>query len=376
MLCTAPVACAQDTNVEINLDVLDTLSGSRYAPDKGTTPIRLRPPGSAPVRPKQVGGDALPVEQDLPPTEDAGMKVEIFHGPVTPMPGEKGLTPLNKNKDDSDLPKKKTRSRVVLKPEAVPAPSGDNPDSFAEQYKQPLPVLETKGSALPVNKGVEFTQEIFKYPAAGPSVPIPPHRPRIINASKSFLEKARANVSAEKAPNTKPKSIEKKSKNADLERDYLNSKLENPTAEEVLASIDSSAGGKESATTKNHAGSEEMPQGAAAPLGAVDNIVSLGYLPGISQLPEKLKPDLEEEIDSRRKGKRGVRIEIQAYASGTDNSQSSARRISLARALELRSFMIAMNIDPRSIDIRALGDNTDIKPTDRVDIVFGSGYSQ
>ena len=64
------------------------------------------------------------------------------------------------------------------------------------------------------------------------------------------------------------------------------------------------------------------------------------------------------------------RLAVHAYASGEDGSKTSARRISLSRALAVRSFLMDNGVEPTRVDVRALGLETDRKPLDRVDLVF------
>lgn len=64
------------------------------------------------------------------------------------------------------------------------------------------------------------------------------------------------------------------------------------------------------------------------------------------------------------------RLAVHAYASGEDGSKSSARRISLSRALAVRAFLMDNGVQPTRVDVRALGLETDRKPLERVDLVF------
>lgn len=66
----------------------------------------------------------------------------------------------------------------------------------------------------------------------------------------------------------------------------------------------------------------------------------------------------------------GSRLQVRAYATGEDGSKSSARRISLSRALSVRSYLMDKGIKPNRVDVRALGTDTDKSPLDRVDLVF------
>lgn len=64
------------------------------------------------------------------------------------------------------------------------------------------------------------------------------------------------------------------------------------------------------------------------------------------------------------------RLQVRAYATGEDGSKSSARRISLSRALAVRSYLMDAGIKPTRVDVRALGTETDRSPLDRVDLIF------
>jgi outer membrane protein OmpA-like peptidoglycan-associated protein len=66
------------------------------------------------------------------------------------------------------------------------------------------------------------------------------------------------------------------------------------------------------------------------------------------------------------------RIQILAYAAGTEDTESKARRKSLARGLAIRSYLIKAGVPSTRIDVRALGSKADGGPADRVDIVPAS----
>lgn len=63
-----------------------------------------------------------------------------------------------------------------------------------------------------------------------------------------------------------------------------------------------------------------------------------------------------------------LRIQLMAYAGGADLSSSKARRLSLKRALTVRSYFIEQGVRSTRIDVRALGDKTDEEPINRVDV--------
>jgi outer membrane protein OmpA-like peptidoglycan-associated protein len=67
----------------------------------------------------------------------------------------------------------------------------------------------------------------------------------------------------------------------------------------------------------------------------------------------------------------GRRVQLVAYATGTEDEANQARRISLSRALNVRAYLIDHGVRNTRMDVRALGNRPDgNKPADRVDIVF------
>ena len=64
------------------------------------------------------------------------------------------------------------------------------------------------------------------------------------------------------------------------------------------------------------------------------------------------------------------RIQLKAFASGTNDRPSAARRKSLSRALAVRSYLIEYGVRSTRIDVRALGAPRDGGPSDRVDVML------
>ena len=64
------------------------------------------------------------------------------------------------------------------------------------------------------------------------------------------------------------------------------------------------------------------------------------------------------------------RLQLLAYARSAADDTSKARRLSLSRALAVRSELIALGVRSTRIDVRALGNKTDGGPADRVDLIL------
>ncbi|UEM19429.1 OmpA family protein [Skermanella mucosa] len=65
-----------------------------------------------------------------------------------------------------------------------------------------------------------------------------------------------------------------------------------------------------------------------------------------------------------------VRLQVTAYASGTPETERDARRLSLDRALAVRSYLIGQGVRSTRIDVRALGTQAPDGPADRVDLIL------
>jgi outer membrane protein OmpA-like peptidoglycan-associated protein len=88
------------------------------------------------------------------------------------------------------------------------------------------------------------------------------------------------------------------------------------------------------------------------------------------QLDSQIIFTLQSQILPLLKNHPGWRLRINAFASPVDSEPISARRISLARALTVRSWLLDKGVAARRMDVRAAGLETGREPPDRVDMVF------
>ncbi|NQU59200.1 MAG: OmpA family protein [Rhodospirillales bacterium] len=86
-----------------------------------------------------------------------------------------------------------------------------------------------------------------------------------------------------------------------------------------------------------------------------------------TKLPAAAKNDLLA-LAEKMKGQGNMRLQLMAYAGGPSLSSSLARRMSLSRALSIRSFLIESGVRSTRIDVRALGNKTTEEPVNRVDL--------
>ena len=77
-------------------------------------------------------------------------------------------------------------------------------------------------------------------------------------------------------------------------------------------------------------------------------------------------------VATSMKQNKNLRLQLLAYAGGGSQTPSQARRLSLSRALAVRSKLIEKGIRSTHIDVRALGNKSKGGPPDRVDIIITS----
>ncbi len=114
------------------------------------------------------------------------------------------------------------------------------------------------------------------------------------------------------------------------------------------------------------------PTPAAAPAA----VAAAGQPPRIlfsgagADLPDGAKGVLDA-MAQRLAGDAHLRLQLVAYASGTADQANQARRVSLQRALAVRSYLMEHGVANTRMDVRALGNhNEGDDPPDRVDIVL------
>ena len=97
----------------------------------------------------------------------------------------------------------------------------------------------------------------------------------------------------------------------------------------------------------------------------------LGFDSGSAAISDDTETQLEGVAKSMKQDG-NLRLQLLAYAGGGAQTPSQARRLSLSRALAVRSKLIEKGIRSTRIDVRALGNKSEGGPPDRVDIIITS----
>jgi outer membrane protein OmpA-like peptidoglycan-associated protein len=96
------------------------------------------------------------------------------------------------------------------------------------------------------------------------------------------------------------------------------------------------------------------------------------FAAGAADLPDAAKAELDALVQ-RLNANGQARLQLIAHASGTADQANQARRVSLQRALAVRSYLMERGVANTRMDVRALGNRTDGNaddPSDRVDVVM------
>jgi outer membrane protein OmpA-like peptidoglycan-associated protein len=347
-------------DVEIDRSVLQELEGYRPPPMFGASPVAPPAPAPAsaplPERPKLTQPaveDVLthPVENTKVLTQPVPMTA-----PASPakMPGPAAVAGAEKSpptktvtvQEPPPLPTKKPArisqlaktEKPTEEPKAKPEPEKEKKaESPPKQSPLPVPTGDVAAKELPVPD----KNKAYK-PSAKPTMPAVP-----------MEEVESKKLDAFNLPPTMP--MADKDVGAPKE-------LAKPTPGERLMD--------QALTTRM---ADEKSPALKEALGIQESsMVSIEFKPNLSDLNADQKSILDSDVLPRLKKEKNLRLQIQAFASSTKDGKSTARRLSLSRALSLRSYLLEKGFTPDRMDIRALGDNTLEKPMDRVDLVFAS----
>lgn len=137
----------------------------------------------------------------------------------------------------------------------------------------------------------------------------------------------------------------------------------------VIAAVPSLPGERPQSAVPPRQGGPAAPPSAsgALPSGTEFRVV---YPDDMAQTLSPADTSLLNGIAARLREDEITRLEILGYASGTPETNRESRRLSLERALAVRSYLIDQGIRRTRIDVRALGPTASDGPSDRVDLLL------
>lgn len=153
--------------------------------------------------------------------------------------------------------------------------------------------------------------------------------------------------------------------------DAPSSSVENAKARLPAPSSEFKPTPSEQDQTKSAAISTAVPQGQSevTPLPSISRELMTVLFNGDNTTMEDSDEAALRSLAAQINTEKRTRLQLRAYASAQDRTASAARRLSLSRALAVRSFLIESGVSSTRIDVRALGAKSESGPADRVDLV-------
>lgn len=269
-------------------------------------------------------------------------------------------------------------SRLYVRPRsgaaAVPPPERDRPAETTD--RQPaMPPVEAPASSTHAPAEAAPAPEVA---AAASPRPAPAPRPPAAPAPAAQPPAAPPDLAAappppaiekpEAAPAASPAPTAEASPDAAAERPRpAPPAAPPPSSTAVPAPPPPPAPGTVAAAPDTPAGQEQAAlTRATAPVQAGETLKVVFEADG-AKLSEQARDELKTVVQGIL-DKPNLRIQLLAYAGGESLSSSKARRLSLSRALAVRSYLIENGLRSTRIDVRALGDKTTEDPVNRVDV--------
>ncbi len=194
--------------------------------------------------------------------------------------------------------------------------------------------------------------------------PIPPKRPKVMSASPAFIESLKL-----RAKNESPIGVSISEDDVvDLSAQDVLAAI-SPSSSDPLEILDVPIPAVKPQYAQNLSVLDDQLEGAEGGRGNA-RLVSFAINAGQTDLDQNLEYFLENHALDMLEQDRNVGIEVQAYSSAQDNSGHSDMRLSLARALEVRKFLINHQVDASRIKLTPLGTDAVTKSTDRIDLLF------
>ncbi len=314
---------------------------------QSTAPVRLRPPAPATTASRQPAANTARPPANRPTTAAAAPRT------IAPQTAQPAPTP----ESSGQRPPQTAALPTLRPPVQTPDTSGlrpPAPDTSAPRPAAPLatlqpppapqrpPVASAPPALPPAAAPPASPPPVTNAPRPAPGATAPPPPPAITSSPPAPIP-PRAPVTAQAAPPVAP-----------------------PPLPPVAAAPPPASAAATPPAARPAAPSPNLaalpPAGAAAPTARVDfNLNS-------AELSEAGKSVIATIADQLMKDD-NLRLQLVAYATGGE-SVAEARRLSLSRALTVRSLLIDKGVRSTRLDVKALGTKADDGPSDRVDLVL------
>ena len=335
-------------NVVVDLGVLEvsaTRTGMAAMPDL------LPPPAAAAVSALSPQARRLLGLPPAPPREAVAAPAQDLSPPPQ---ADVAAAPISPAAPPTPVPPRPTLDRAAIDtPAAAPAP----PDEPAPAIAAPAPAAELTATPKP---------------APAPRA-VPPAPTRAVEAVKPPPPAREAEAVAPAAAEAPAAQAAVPAAIAAVEPAAGPGPAAVLTAPEVVAAVPviNEPAQVTPGVARAAGGRAPLPQVAVLPGGADENEAefSLQFVPDSADIGSLAEGTLNE-LALRMRQDTGLRVQLYAYAEGTAQTASRARRLSLSRALAVRSYLIDRGVRSTRMDVRALGNSVTQGPADRVDIII------
>jgi len=375
--------------VIVNYDVLNALpgqaapSGSQGA-QVGTQPKSQLLPGSDP--------GAYGVQSALPPYTPYGTVPPGMTQPAPIAPGLAGtlaappagepssvlttlgpdgrpITPIKLKKPDSgteSAQKPKKNAAPVEKPQ-TPEPAADSAAAVSDAAQADTRVAAVTPPAEPAEVPAQVPM-----PEATPAAPAPaenaetaPAAPAVETPAPPAEAAAPAETPAEQPAPEQPAAEQPAQEQASQEQPAPEAPAEaTPPAEGEAATAAPEEQPSEQAAAETPPEPDNSQPAPPIPQGGIRIV----FPTELNEVPSEANAALDD-LAAQMQADETMRIQIMCYASGTADTESKARRRSLARCINIRQYLFKKDVRTTRMDVRALGLKSEGQPADRVDIV-------
>ena len=329
------------------------MPGSKVAPGER---IVLTPPGSQPAakarrpippRTKQTKAGASKFKLNIPETPGAK--------PAIPKPLKAKLSaPANAKQPPATAP----TEMAIKPPEPPPMPEPTvkvepkKASAAAKPKKEPQLAVKPEEKAMPEPPAAPPLPAEVEIPPDLPDLPPPP--PAASLELPPLLEEIVEEAAADLPPSP---PVEEQAKSGDA----TDATEPVPMRETVLPQPQETAAPEES----KQVAALSPPATAVPATRPMTVLFSLGSAALNAEALERI-----DAVREKMKADQFLRLQLAAYATNTDDNPSRTRRLSLSRALAIRSYLVEKGVKSTRMDVRALGNKFEKAPGDRVDLVL------
>ncbi len=329
------------------------MPGSKVAPGER---IVLTPPGSQPAakarrpippRTKQTKAGASKFKLNIPETPGAK--------PAIPKPLKAKLSaPANAKQPPATAP----TEMAIKPPEPPPMPEPTvkvepkKASAAAKPKKEPQLAVKPEEKAMPEPPAAPPLPAEVEIPPDLPDLPPPPPAAslELPPLPEEIVEEAAADL-----PPSPP--VEEQAKSGDA----TDATEPVPMRETVLPQPQETAAPEES----KQVAALSPPATAVPATRPMTVLFSLGSAALNAEALERI-----DAVREKMEADQFLRLQLAAYATNTDDNPSRTRRLSLSRALAIRSYLVEKGVKSTRMDVRALGNKFEKAPGDRVDLVL------